>query len=76
MSKVRIGLVGIGSMGTAHVRINQARIEFVLDPNVSVTDVCFRVGFKHLAHFSRVFKELVGVTPVQYKKLLTATPVQ
>lgn len=57
-------------------RINQARIEFVLDPSVSVTDVCFRVGFKHLAHFSRVFKELVGVTPVQYKKSLTATTVQ
>ncbi|WP_281888388.1 AraC family transcriptional regulator [Paenibacillus sp. YYML68] len=49
-------------------RINQARIEFVLEPKVSVTDVCFKVGFKHLAHFSRVFKKQVGMTPEQYKR--------
>jgi AraC-like DNA-binding protein len=51
-------------------RINQAKIEFVLDPAVTVTEVCFRVGFKHLAHFSRMFKRQVGVTPEQFKKRL------
>lgn len=54
-------------------RINQAKIEFVLNPTATVTDVCFRVGFKHLAHFSRMFKKQVGVTPEQFKKRL-ATP--
>lgn len=49
-------------------RINQAKIEFLLDQATSVTDVCFRVGFKHLAHFSRMFKKQVGVTPEQFKK--------
>jgi AraC-like DNA-binding protein len=51
-------------------RINQARIHFMLDPKVSVTEVCFQLGFKHLAHFSRMFKDQVGVTPEQYKKHL------
>jgi AraC-like DNA-binding protein len=51
-------------------RINQAKIEFVLDPGKTVTDVCFRVGFKHLAHFSRMFKQQEGVTPEQFKRSL------
>ncbi|WP_159886555.1 AraC family transcriptional regulator [Paenibacillus puerhi] len=54
-------------------RINQARIEFLLDPKVPVTEVCFKVGFKHLAHFSRVFKQQVGQTPESYKRAITAT---
>ncbi|MNI30475.1 Bifunctional transcriptional activator/DNA repair enzyme AdaA [compost metagenome] len=51
-------------------RINQAKIHFLLDPKLSVTEVCFQVGFKHLAHFSRLFKQQVGQTPEKYKKLM------
>ncbi|MEK8129329.1 AraC family transcriptional regulator [Paenibacillus filicis] len=54
-------------------RINQARIEFLLDPKLPVTEVCFKVGFKHLAHFSRVFKQQVGETPERYKRSLAGT---
>ncbi|KIL38229.1 AraC family transcriptional regulator [Gordoniibacillus kamchatkensis] len=53
-------------------RINQAKIEFVLDPAKTVTDVCFQVGFKHLAHFSRMFKRQQGVTPEQFKRRLAS----
>jgi AraC-like DNA-binding protein len=49
-------------------RINQARILFLLDPKISVTEVCFRSGFKHLAHFSRLFKQYVGIPPGKYKR--------
>jgi AraC-like DNA-binding protein len=51
-------------------RINQAKIYFLLNPKLSVTEVCFQVGFKHLAHFSRLFKQQVGATPETYKKQL------
>jgi len=42
-------------------------VNFLLE-NRSVTETCFQVGFKHLAHFSRIFKEFVGCTPEQFRK--------
>ncbi|WP_217560295.1 AraC family transcriptional regulator [Paenibacillus sp. GbtcB18] len=49
-------------------RINEAKTLFLHNPGHSVTDVCLQVGFKHLAHFSRLFKQQVGLTPEKYKK--------
>lgn len=49
-------------------RINQAKIEFLLHPERSVTEVGYNVGFKHLAHFSKVFKQLAGCSPDQFRK--------
>lgn len=51
-------------------RINEAKILFLLDPGRSVTEVCFQTGFKHLAHFSRLFKRQIGVTPEKYRKMM------
>lgn len=49
-------------------RINEARVIFRTDKEVSVTEVCYRLGFKHLAHFSRMFKQQTGMTPDSYKR--------
>jgi AraC-like DNA-binding protein len=35
---------------------------------LSVTDVCFEVGFSSLGTFSTRFAELVGVPPSQYRR--------
>jgi len=51
-------------------RINQAKILFLYEKEHSVTRVCYEVGFKHLAHFSRLFKKQVGLSPDSYKKLV------
>lgn len=51
-------------------RINQAKIMFLLNPRTSVTEVCFQLGFKHLAHFSRLFKKQTGQSPESFKKRL------
>ncbi|RKP57267.1 AraC family transcriptional regulator [Cohnella endophytica] len=51
-------------------RVNEAKIQFLLHPELAVTEVSLRLGFKHLAHFSRLFKQQVGVTPERYKKQL------
>ncbi|MEF3307158.1 helix-turn-helix transcriptional regulator [Paenibacillus sp. GYB003] len=51
-----------------HRRINQSKIHFVLDRDMSVTDVCYKVGFKHPSHFTRMFKSRVGCTPEQFRK--------
>lgn len=43
--------------------------EFIkIDPEWSLTDVAFTVGFSSSAHFSRVFKQFLGETPSQFRK--------
>ncbi|WP_274649138.1 AraC family transcriptional regulator [Paenibacillus humicola] len=53
-------------------RINQAKILFRLEPHRQVSDVCQAVGFGHPAHFSRLFKATVGVSPEMYRKRMLA----
>ena len=33
---------------------------------VSVSDVCYKVGFNNLSYFTRTFKDRYGVTPSEY----------
>ncbi|MCI3920131.1 AraC family transcriptional regulator [Paenibacillus sp. TRM 82003] len=51
-----------------HRRINQAKTLFLVENDLSVSEVGARVGFKHLPHFSRVFKQWEGCPPEQYRK--------
>jgi AraC-like DNA-binding protein len=53
-----------------HRRINQAKTLFLLDGGLSVSEASERVGFKHLSHFSRVFKQWEGCAPEQYRRRL------
>ncbi|MDF2724078.1 MAG: AraC family transcriptional regulator [Paenibacillus sp.] len=54
-------------------RIEQAKIMFLHGERDSITDVCYKVGFKHPSHFSRVFKKKVGLTPDQFRRLVRHT---
>lgn len=36
--------------------------------NLKIVEICYRVGFKDLAHFNRTFKRFVGITPNQYRQ--------
>lgn len=56
---------------TPHSYIMQSRItqakRLLVDDAISIADVAHRVGFRTHAHFTSVFKKVVGVSPVHWK---------
>ena len=57
---------------TPHQYLIQRRIERAKEllrwKEMSVTDVCFEVGFESLGSFSALFHRCVGTAPVTYRK--------
>ncbi|OXU14153.1 helix-turn-helix domain-containing protein [Sedimentisphaera salicampi] len=53
--------------------ITQARIEqaknLLLSTNMNCTEICFDVGYNNQSYFTRTFKELVGLTPRQFRSV-------
>ena len=47
-------------------RIEQAKILLKSDKNV--TEASFECGFESLSYFNRIFKKVVGINPIQFKK--------
>ena len=34
---------------------------------MSISDICYAVGFENVSHFSRIFKDLYGISPSSYR---------
>jgi AraC-like DNA-binding protein len=51
----------------ARRRVERAQ-ELLRSTNLTVTEVCFRIGFSSLGTFSARFKEVVGVSPKAYRE--------
>jgi AraC family transcriptional regulator, exoenzyme S synthesis regulatory protein ExsA len=51
-------------------RLEKAR-EMLLSTTMTVTDICYTLGFEHIAHFSRLFKSHFGYAPSFYKRGLS-----
>jgi len=51
-----------------NLRIHKAMVS-LSQTNESITDICYNVGFNDLAHFSRTFKKIVGVSARTYRNL-------
>ena len=64
---------------TPHRYLQRRRIErsmFLLrESSRSLTDICMDVGFNSLGTFSRTFREIVGVSPSEYRQGAVALPV-
>jgi len=43
--------------------------EKVFDPNKSVSEIAYELGFKYPQHFSRLFKKKVGYSPNEFRQL-------
>lgn len=43
--------------------------ERIFDHNKSISEIAYNLGFKYPQHFTRLFKQKTGTTPVEYKNL-------
>jgi AraC-like DNA-binding protein len=43
--------------------------EKIFDPNKSVSEIAYELGFKYPQHFTRLFKQRVGYSPNEYRML-------
>lgn len=51
-------------------------ITLLADPEISVTDVAYEVGFSTLSHFFRCFRDIYGCTPKQFRQNLSGKELQ
>ena len=49
------------------IRINHA-CKLLIDTEKSIGNICFECGFNNASHFNRYFKQLNGITPLEYRK--------
>jgi AraC-like DNA-binding protein len=63
---------------TPHRYLQRRRLERAMhllrESDVSVTDICFRVGFTSLGTFSRTFRHIVGESPSAYRLRSSTVP--
>lgn len=48
-------------------RLQQARLLLANNPNINIREVCFQVGFKDPAYFSRLFSKAFGISPSEVR---------
>lgn len=41
--------------------------EKIFDPNKSLSEIAYELGFKYPQHFTRLFKQKTGITPLEYR---------
>lgn len=55
------------------VRIDKSK-EFLKDNEMSIKEICYKIGYNDPNYFSRIFKKITGITPseyrINYKKIL------
>jgi AraC-like DNA-binding protein len=49
------------------IKIHESK-RLLLETDRQVTDIAFRVGYKNVTHYNRIFKEMEEVSPNQYRK--------
>lgn len=60
-----------GKSATEHIqsKVIDVAKEKIFDPDKSVSEIAYELGFKYPQHFSRMFKKSTGVTPNEYRAL-------
>ncbi len=52
--------------------VNEVKVgnacKLLLDNKLSISQVCFEIGFNNFTHFNNQFKKIIGLTPRQYQE--------
>ena len=65
MFKKATGLTFTDYLG--RVRVEKAK-SLLLNPNLRISEIAYAVGFQSLTHFNRVFRELTGRSPTDFRE--------
>ena len=55
----------------SRLRIEKAK-NLLLNPNLRISEIAYKVGFQSLTHFNRVFKKIAGESPTKFREKLTS----
>lgn len=61
--------MGITAQAFIHSKLIDAAKRKLSDPSKSINQVSFELGFKYPQHFTRLFKQKVGMSPNEYRNL-------
>jgi len=65
MFKKATGLTFTEYLG--RVRVEKAK-NLLLNPHLRISEIAYDVGFQSLTHFNRVFRQVVGESPTEYRE--------
>jgi AraC-like DNA-binding protein len=63
-----------GMSVTEFIRVHRLKIasELLKNPNLNISEVCYASGFSDPSYFSKQFKLIYGISPLQFKEKNTA----
>ncbi|WP_292009481.1 response regulator transcription factor [Chryseobacterium sp.] len=61
--------LGISAQEFIHNQLIEVAKERIFDPGKSISEVSYDLGFKYPQHFTRLFKNKMGISPSEYKIL-------
>jgi len=67
----------LGTMGASYSRlVDEARYqiacEMLQNKDVKIIEIAFAAGYQNPSHFSRAFRRLAGISPIEYRGSVTA----
>jgi AraC-like DNA-binding protein len=60
---------GKSALEYIHLKVLDIAKDRILDPTKTISEVAFDLGFKYPQHFTRLFKQKIGVTPLGYREM-------
>ncbi len=60
---------GKSALEFIHLQLLEAAKEKILDTTKSISEVAYELGFKYPQHFTRLFKQKIGVSPNEFRGL-------